>query len=87
MFQYNHIPPHGIGTAFLLFPQEIFEIVDKRQVQLFKRYILPVAGRGKELPDVFADGAVAAKSSMRPDTSKAGSRWVSHCLFSRKIIL
>lgn len=33
----------------------VSEIVDKRQVQFFERYILLVVGKGKKLPDVLAD--------------------------------
>ena len=69
MFQYNHISPYGIGTAFLLFTQEIFEIVDKRPVQFFERYILPVVSKGKKLSGVLADGTVTGESTLCPAVS------------------
>ena len=35
VFQHNHVAPNGIGAAFFLSTQEILEVVDEREVQLF----------------------------------------------------
>mgnify|MGYP006914748251 CR=1 FL=1 len=35
VLQHNHIPPHGIGAALLHRAQEILEVIDKREIQLF----------------------------------------------------
>ena len=35
VLQHNHVAPHGIGAALLHGAQEILEVVDEREVQLF----------------------------------------------------
>lgn len=40
VLQHNHVAPHGIGAAFLHSAQEILEVVNEREVQLFERNIL-----------------------------------------------
>ena len=58
VLQHNHVAPHGIGAAFLHSAQEILEVVDEREVQLFEGNILTPVGMGQELPNMFADGYV-----------------------------
>ncbi len=58
MFQNDHVAPYGISAAFLLRAQEILEVIDKRKIQFFQRYILPVVGMDEELPHALAYAAV-----------------------------
>lgn len=56
MFQHNHVAPYGVGTVFLFRAQEILEVVNEREIQLFQRNILTFVGMRQELTDMFADG-------------------------------
>lgn len=62
VFQYNHIAPYRIGAAFLHRAQEILEVVDEREVQLFEGNILTLVCMGQELPNMLADGYVSLES-------------------------
>ena len=64
MFQHNHVAPNGIGTAFLLRAQKIFEVIYECEVQLFQRDILTLVGMGQELTDVLANGHITLERSL-----------------------
>lgn len=44
MFQYNHVASNAICATFLFRPEEIFKVIDKREVQLFQRNIITLVG-------------------------------------------
>lgn len=59
MFQYNHVASNAIGATFLFRPEEIFKVIDKREVQLFQRNIITLVGMRYKLTDMFTDGYIA----------------------------
>ena len=69
VFQHNHVAPYRVGAAFPVRAQEILEIVDKCEVQLFKGNVVPLVGMRKKLAEVFVNGFVALVCSLRPAVS------------------
>ena len=55
----DHVPPYGIGAAFLLRTQEILEVVDERQVEFLQGDIVTAVYFRDELAKVPVYGTVA----------------------------